>query len=337
VRRAALAAASAFLDAATRLRRVLHGAGLLPTAVLPAPVVSVGNLAAGGAGKTPLVEHLVGELRALGARPVVLSRGYGGPAGAGGLNDEGLVLAENLPGLPQRQSPDRASAGRAALAAGEGDCLLLDDGFQHFRVARDLDVVALDAGDPFGGGLRRERPGALRRAGLAVLTRAGRAGPERTAASRRAVEATAPGLPVAVADHEPSSLVPLGGGPERPPSALRGRRVFACAGIADPASFAATLESLGAVVAGTAWFPDHGLRDLARMGAALDRARRAGADLVVVTQKDAVKIAAAGGGPPPLPVASLRVRIRVLEGEGAIRDALRAALDRGRARAGGAR
>jgi len=328
-----VAAASAALGAATALRRALHGAGLLPTTVLPAPVVSVGNLAAGGAGKTPLVEHLVRELRALGARPVVLARGYGPRVPGTALNDEGCVLAENLPGLPQRQSPDRAAAGRAALDAGEGDSLLLDDGFQHFRLARDLDVVALDAASPFSGGLRREGPAALRRAGAAVLTRAGRAGPERTAAARRLVEVAAPGIAIATADHEPSSVAPLGGGPPEEPSSLRGRRVFACAGIADPSSFAATLRSLGAEVVGSAWFPDHGLDSAARLADAFGAARAAGAEAVVVTQKDAVKIAAAGGPPPPLPLAALRVRIRVLDGAARLREALSAALERGRARA----
>ena len=321
------------LRAATALRRALHGAGLLPTAVLPAPVVSVGNLSAGGAGKTPLVEHLVRELRALGARPVVVSRGYGARVPGTALNDEGCVLAENLPGLPQRQSPDRAAAGRAAIAAGEGDCLVLDDAFQHFRLARDLDLVALDAASPFSGGLRREGAGALRRAGAVVLTRAGRAGPEATAAARRAVEAIAPGIAVATADHEPASLVPLGGVTAAEPDSLRGRRVWACAGIADPSSFEATLASLGAVVAGASRFPDHGLDSLALLGPAFDAARAAGAQLVVVTQKDAVKLVAAGGPAPPLPVAALRIRIRFLDGAERIRDALRAALERGRARA----
>jgi tetraacyldisaccharide 4'-kinase len=332
VRRAGLAAASLALSAATRLRRALHAAGLLPTTALPAPVVSVGNLSAGGTGKTPLVEHCVRALRALGARPVVLARGYGPKPGAGGLNDEGLVLAENLPGLAQRQDPDRVAAGRAALAAGEGDCLLLDDGFQHFRIARDLDLVALDARDPFGGALRREGRGGLRRAGFAVLTRAGRAGPEGLAAARRAVASVAPGLPVAAADHEPAAVVPLGGGEAEPPSSLRGRRVFACAGIADPGSFEDSLRALGAEVLGARRFPDHGLVSLASLDAAFDEARRLGAERVLVTQKDAVKLAATGGGPPPVPVAALRIRIRFLEGEDSLADALGAALARGRAR-----
>jgi tetraacyldisaccharide 4'-kinase len=267
---------------------------------------------------------------------VVLSRGYGPRIGPSGLNDEGLVLAENLPGLPQFQGPDRAAEGRRALAAGAGDCLVLDDGFQHFRLARDLDVVALDARDPFRGGLRREGRGGLRRAGAVVLTRAGRAGPGAVEAARREASRIRPGVPVAVAEHEPGALVPLGGGPEEPPASLRGRPVFACAGIADPSSFAATLEALGARVLGTRWFPDHGLTGPDLLRGAFGEARRLGAERLVVTQKDAVKIAAAGGGPPPLPVAALRVRIRFLEGEGDLRRALGEALERGALRRGGA-
>ncbi|MCK6481505.1 MAG: tetraacyldisaccharide 4'-kinase [Planctomycetes bacterium] len=330
-----LEAASAALSAATALRRLLHGAGLLPVRTLPAPVISVGNLAAGGAGKTPLVEHAAGVLSSLGARPVVLARGYGGPVGRTGLNDEGCVLAANLPGLAQVQDPDRCAAGSRALAAGLGDCLLLDDGFQHFRLARDLDVVALDARDPFGGRLRREGRGGLRRAGFVVLTRAGRATAAELAAARAAAAAAA-GESVAAADHEPADLLPLGGGPPEPASSLRGRAVFACAGIADPSALSHTLESLGARVLGLRGFPDHGLRTPADLAPAFEEARARGAEGIVVTQKDAVKLAAAGGGALPMPVAALRVRLRFLDGEDRFRDALAGALARGRARAAGA-
>lgn len=325
MRRAGLALASAALSAATRVRRALHGAGVLPTAALPAPVVSVGNLSAGGAGKTPLVEHLARECLAMGARPVVLSRGYGPRIPPTGLNDEGLVLAANVPGLAQRQHPDRAAAGRAALAAGEGDCLLLDDGFQHFALARDLDVVALDAREPFGGGLRREGRSGLRRAGAVVLTRASRANAAAIDAAKAEVRRLSPGAVLAVSDHEPAD----------PPADLRGAPVFASAGIADPSSFLHTLESLGARVVGTRWFPDHGMTDAGAIAAAMGEAKRLGAERFVVTQKDMVKIGPALRD-PPVPVACLRIRIRFLEGEDALRGALRSALDRGRRRAGGA-
>jgi tetraacyldisaccharide 4'-kinase len=333
VRRAGAAVASLALSAATRIRLALHRAGLRGTISLPVPVVSVGNLSVGGAGKTPLVEHLVRELRALGARPAVLSRGYGPKVGATGLNDEGLVLAENLPGLVQAQDPDRVAAGRRVLDAKGADGFVLDDAFQHFRLARDLDVVALDARDPFGG-LRREGRGGLARAGAVVLTRVPEAGAD-AAAVRAEVARIAPAAVVASSAHEPDAVVPLGGGAPQPPTSLKGRRVLACAGIADPGSLRRTLELLGAECVGLRAFPDHGLVSLDQMGEAFAEAGRAKADLVVVTQKDAVKLAASGGGPPPIPVAALRIRLRLLDGEEALRGALREALERGRRRAAG--
>ena len=318
MRSAGLSAASLALRAATRVRLALHGAGLLPTATLPVPVVSVGNLAAGGTGKTPLVEHCVRELRAMGVRPAVLARGYGPKVGTTGLNDEGCVLAENLPGLVQAQDPDRVAAGRRVLAAGTADAFVLDDGFQHFRLARDLDVVAVDARDPFAG-LQREGPGALRRAGAVVLTRASRIA--KPGLDRALV---APGSVLAVTEHEPASVAWLDGRTEEP-SALRGRKFFLCAGIADPSSFRYTVESLGVIVTGSRWFADHRMEG---DGAAAAWAARAGAEGLLVTQKDAVKLRDA-----PFPVAALRVRVRFLSGEEELRGALRAALERGRARA----
>ncbi len=325
-------AGSPVLAALTGLRRVLHAAGVLPTAWLPAPVISVGNLAAGGTGKTPLVEHLARALSAAGARPVVLSRGYGPRVRGSVLNDEGLVLARNLPGLAQRQDPDRARAGRAALAAGEGDCLLLDDGFQHFALGRDLDVVALDARAPFSGGLRREGPGALARAGAVVLTRCDGVEGAALAALRAEIARLAPGAAVALSRHGPRDVWPLRGGDPQPVESLRGRTVYAAAGIARPESFVATLESMGARVAGLRRFRDHRLAGLDLLRGAFEEARRLGADCVVVTQKDAVKLAASPGD-PPLPVLAVRVAIEILEGGDALERAVADALAAGRRRA----
>src|SRR3954470_198255 len=139
------------------------------------PVVAVGNLTLGGTGKTPMVEYLARWYRARGLRVAILSRGYGR---IDGLNDEGRVLEENLPDVPHLQDRDRAGLARVAVEELESELLILDDGFQHRRLARDLDIVLIDALDPFGlgrlfpRGLLREPLGALRRASLVVLTRA---------------------------------------------------------------------------------------------------------------------------------------------------------------------
>src|SRR5262249_14997671 len=143
---------------------------------LPVTVVSVGNLTVGGTGKTPAVVWLCALAAARGRRPGVLARGYGRAPGAR-LNDEGEMLARALPGLLQDQAPARAAAGRRLLALG-ADFVVLDDGFQHRRLHRDVDLVCLDARLPFGNGRclpageLRERPDGLRRADAVILTRA---------------------------------------------------------------------------------------------------------------------------------------------------------------------
>jgi tetraacyldisaccharide 4'-kinase len=134
---------AALFGAAARLRGAAYDRGLLPSARLPVPVVSVGNVTAGGTGKTPAVLALVRALERRGARTAVLARGYGrerGAASGDALNDEGRELAAALPGLLQVQDADRVRGGRRLVAAG-AQAIVLDDGFQHRRLARDLDRV----------------------------------------------------------------------------------------------------------------------------------------------------------------------------------------------------
>jgi hypothetical protein len=148
--------------AAERRRARLSARGVR----LPVPVVSVGNITCGGTGKTPAVEMIVRDLLARGRHPAILSRGY--RAGADGTNDEGRVLSRALPEIPHLVVPDRAGGGRAAITAG-ADVLVLDDGFQHVRLSRDLDLVLIDALDPFGGG--RVLPAGLLREPLRAHSR----------------------------------------------------------------------------------------------------------------------------------------------------------------------
>jgi tetraacyldisaccharide 4'-kinase len=139
------------------------------------PVVSVGNITLGGTGKTPMVEWIARWYRRRGVRVTLISRGYGH---AGGINDEGLVLEENLPDVPHLQDPDRLQLASIATTELEAELIILDDGFQHRRLTRDLDLVMLDALDPFGlgklfpRGLLREPIRSLRRASAVILSRA---------------------------------------------------------------------------------------------------------------------------------------------------------------------
>ena len=174
----------------------------------------MGNLTLGGTGKTPTVEWVARWFRRRGVRVAILSRGYGQAAG---LNDEGRVLEENLPDVPHLQGPDRVALARVAVEELEAEVLVLDDGFQHRRLARDLDIVLLDALDPFGlgrlfpRGLLREPPRSLRRAGVVVLSRADLVAEADRRAIRAAAERQAGPLRWAEARHAPLDLVDAAG------------------------------------------------------------------------------------------------------------------------------
>ena len=316
--RACLAALAAPYAAAVAARNAAYDAGLLAARRAPVPVISIGNLTLGGTGKTPLVAWTVRVLAAAGRRPAIVSRGYGAAAGA--TSDEAAELALLVPGVPHVADRDRR-AGAAAAAAAGADCVVLDDGFQHRRLARDLDVVAIDATDPFGcgrlfpRGLLREPLAGLARAGAVVLTRADAVPAARRREIRAALAAACgPGMPAvwAEAEHRPVALRRHASAAE-PLAAVRGRRVAAFAAIGNPAAFRAALEALGADVVHFRAFADHhayaaaDLADLAR-GAGAARA-----DLAVTTLKDLVKVRRDDLGGVPL--AALEIALVVREGE----------------------
>src|SRR5262249_45410270 len=206
------------------------------------PVVSVGNLTLGGTGKTPCVEYVARFYRQLDLRVAILSRGYGSGQGR---NDEALLLEEALPDVPHLQGPDRVALARAAVEELESEVLVLDDGFQHRRLARDLDLVLLDATCPWGHGallprgLLREPASALRRAHAVLLTRCDQVGPEARQAIRSRVARLAPGVPVLESVHRPEGLV--NGGATADLDLLRQRPVAAFCGIGNPEAFRRTL------------------------------------------------------------------------------------------------
>ncbi len=225
---------------------------------LPVPVISVGNLAAGGTGKTPLVLALCGLCRERGVSVGVLARGYGG-RGRDGLNDEGRMLARRFPDLPQAQRPDRYEAGLRLLGEKKVDLLVLDDGFQHRRLHRDLDLVCVPASDPFSGGAMlpagwlREPPEALGRADLCLrVVEAGEPEPEEE--DPRLAEL---GVAQVLVRRAALDIERRPGGERLPLETLRGRRVRALAGIARPERFARALRECGAEILERRWFRDH--------------------------------------------------------------------------------
>ncbi|MFV1960164.1 MAG: tetraacyldisaccharide 4'-kinase [Planctomycetota bacterium] len=328
VARIGLSALSVAYGAALEARRLLHALGGRRPRRLPRPVVSVGNLAVGGTGKTPFTALLARLLLDGGRHPAILSRGYGPRVGPIGLSDEGAVLAHLLgPSVPQREDPDRLRGGRALLASHpEIDVFLLDDGFQHWRLARNLDIVLLDATNPFGygrllpRGRLRERPAALGRADLLVLTRTGRVGADRIGEVRERLGRVAPTTPVLEVRTRPVAFDRAGR--QHGVESLRGRAVFACCGVGNPEAFVALLRDLGADVVGRRFFADHADPGQRGWETVLDAAQGAGADVVVTTRKDAVKC-------PVLPAAVgvLDIDLEVTEGRQHL-DAALAALPR---------
>jgi len=259
----------------------------------PCPVLSVGNLTVGGTGKTPMVAYLAGLLAGAGYRPLIASRGYG--AEAGGVNEEAAELALRCPGVPHVQDADRLRAIRSRADADDCDVAILDDGFQHRRLARDLDIVLLDGLCPFGygrllpRGLLREPPSALRRADLVVITRADLVDPAALARLKtEAARCARPGTPVLTADHRPAGIR-FADDARSAPDWLDGRSVAAACGIGNPAALRRTLEGLGACVVRFDAFRDHHAYTATELGRLRDAARDAGAAALVTTGKDFVK------------------------------------------------
>ncbi len=269
-------------------RRMLYRADLCQHHRLPAPTVSVGNLTAGGSGKTPFVIMLSNFLSEQGFRPGILLRGYRDAPGQG--SDEALLYRNACPGAVVETGADRvASAARAAQAG--ANVFLLDDGFQHLRVRRDLDIVLVDATSPWGGGntipggLLREPKSALDQAGVVVITRSDQRAAEFVNKLSTEIEALIyTGPPVFTARHDPTALRTLAG-EELSLSRLSGKKVITLAGIARPEAFVATLRGIGAEVVAEYSGKDHDAFSPEFLRQALDRATALDA-VVVTTEKD---------------------------------------------------
>jgi tetraacyldisaccharide 4'-kinase len=325
--RAGLSAAALPYGWAARLRNWLYDRGWKAACRALVPVVSVGNLTLGGTGKTPCVEHIARWYRDRGRRVAVLSRGYGS---RGGRNDEALVLEENLPDVPHLQGANRAALARAAVEELESEVLVLDDGFQHRSLARDLDVVLIDATNPWGHGrlfprgLLREPSGGLRRADLVLLTRCDQVPEEMRETLRARVNRLAPGVPLAETVHRPQELLDATG-ESTPLSVLAGRPVAAFCGLGNPVAFRQTLAGLGAEPIAFRVFADHHAYTRDDVEDLRAWVRVFPADTVVVTtQKDLVKLRLDQLGRRPL--YALRIRLAVVSGQDALDHHLQAVL-----------
>lgn len=278
-----------------RFDRARPGAAGSPVQRAPLPVISVGNLTTGGTGKTPHVIAIASRLRHLGCRVVILSRGYGADPGESRGNDEALELEHRLPDVPQLQDRDRVALARLAFEEFASQVAVLDDGFQHRQLARDLDIVLVDATLPWGygrllpRGLLREPPANLRRADLVVLTRVDQVAPETCRQIRQQIASRTP-APIIESRMRATGAMPYQG-PMRPLESISAEPTLALCAIGNPDNFFASLEKLGFPVVGRLSFPDHHNFDRADLQRIEAEARRTGAQQILCTHKDLVKLA----------------------------------------------
>jgi tetraacyldisaccharide 4'-kinase len=274
---------------------------------LPCRVISIGNLTLGGTGKTPIVEAVAGLLRREGIRVCVLSRGYGGKAQSGitvvsdgkrclvspeVAGDEPVLLAEHLADVPVIVGKDRYAAGMLAVESFGVDAIVLDDGFQHVQLARDFDILLLDAVRPLGNGRLfprgdlRERPTAIARADAIVLTRC----ESDTAPALVAPLCSSSVLPMFCSQHTPLDLRVLADGHILPLVSLKGQRILAFCGIGTPHYFRLTLQRLEAEIVAFIAFPDHHLYTQAEIEQLVLIAKQRSVDILVTTEKDGVRL-----------------------------------------------
>ena len=329
------------------MRRAAYRRGWLRSRRLGRPVISVGNLTAGGTGKTPLVRWIVERLQAEGLRPAILTRGYRRQEGPDAIvvppkpgrapeprevGDEAAWLARDLCEVPIGISADRYTAGRLLEENYPVDVFVLDDGFQHLALGRDLDVVALDATRQISddgmlpAGLQREPCAALARAGVVVITRAELGD---TAPLEALARQARPGIPVARARTRLEHLRDLTSGGVIDPAEWSGRPVHAFCGIGNPEAFFRDLRAWGFDVVRESVFPDHFVyRDLkfAQSGE--------GAAALLTTEKDGMNLAGVNLAEAGVTVLACVTRLEI-EDEARLTAALAAAVARGGRESGG--
>ena len=336
---AGLSALSVGYRAGLVVRGLAYDWHLLSTRRLTCPVVSLGNLTLGGSGKTPLVELAALTLVALGAAPAVVSRGYGRSTrgvhvvadrqsvrlGVRSAGDEPLLLAERLPGVPVVVGENRFEAGRHAVEALGASVIVLDDGFQNRTIAKTLEILVVSGRSPWGNGRLfprgrlREPLSALRRAQLVIVTNP--SGDEDVEAVTRTLRLHDSPAPVASARYEPVEVRRAGDGARLPLAELARRRLLAFGGLAAPRSFMQTAQALGIPLAGFVEFGDHHWYTEGELAELARRAAMAGAEGLITTEKDAMRLR--DFALPRLPLWILSVRMVLATGQATWVNALR--------------
>lgn len=295
------------------IRALLYRAGIFKVSSVPLKVISVGNITLGGTGKTPFVIALSAILKdELKKEACVLIRGYGW--------DEQAMLKRRLADIPVMVGEDRAKSARRAIRLYGSNIAVLDDGFQHWELFRDLDIVLIDSRNPFGNGhlfprgVLREGKNALSRAHVIVFTKASQAtrGLEALKDKVSAINGRAVFLE---ANHEPTHFYNLRMNEQFPLEHVRGKRVMLLSSIGDPQYFADTVKSLGADIAEHITFPDHHDYRKRDVDDILVKCSERSFDYIVTTEKDAVKFSRMGFHFKGYKLLVLAVRMSIIKGK----------------------
>lgn len=302
------------------------------------PVISVGNITAGGTGKTPCILLLAEALQKQGKKPAVISRGYrSGLEKEGGIvsdgkkilvsqamaGDEPYMMALKLPGVPILVGKDRITSAQKAIDLG-ADVLLMDDGFQYWQMKRDLDIILIDCTNPFGydhalpRGLLREPLTALKRAGLFILTKSDQVHAVDVMDIKEKLQELAPGVPIFTSCHAPSKVVlydkwkqSIHEGPLKEASM---KKALLVSGIGNPGAFAETAKAAGLRMVGQMAFDDHHHYTEEDVRNGISEAKAKGAEWIVMTEKDAVKMMNLSSlSQSDIPFAVLEIEMKIVE------------------------
>ena len=293
-----------------KLRNYGYDKGFFKSNELNCPVISIGNVVMGGTGKTPHVIATASFLKKLGKKPAIISRGYGGTHKDGTLivhdgsnllvsadiaGDEPVMMAETLGNVPVLVNKNRYKAGVKALKNFDVDIILLDDGFQHRALKRDIDIVLLNTKAPFGngrvfpGGELREDLSSIKRADMLILTKANGLKDDEKNQLKAMLLKRWPEKPVFFSENRFTSLLGLDNKKINITS-LKNAKVYGFCGIAQPETFFQALKQMGANILGQKVFSDHHKYSVNDILNLLEQSRKLGCDFVVTTQKDGVKI-----------------------------------------------
>jgi tetraacyldisaccharide 4'-kinase len=291
------------------------------------PVISVGNITVGGTGKTPMAIWVCRFLQNKNILCAILTRGYkttqNSKLKTQNSVDEPAMLTKNCPGAAVVVNADRLAGAVEAVRRHHAQVLVMDDGFQHRWLHRDIDIVTIDATRPFGynkmlpAGLLREPVTALKRAHAAILTRCDLVSEDSLTQLTEAISGINPNMVVARTIHAPVCAM-TAGDKQITLEQLRGMAVFAFCGIANPEAFLATIASLGVNLVGSKIYDDHHNYTARDTNEIYQDAVQSGAELILATEKDYNKIDLSTGSQPGLILAYLAVRLQFVEGQDSI-------------------